>query len=300
MGRSAPVFDLRIASCHEYISRATRPRTVSETIGTQLQEAAVMSRMLTFHDAVWASACAAASAGRRADALASLAPLLSGAADVPERFVLLAHRLAGRVHTAAERYAKARKHLLAASKLDPRTAEIHFELGRAFENDPYGCDRRAARRFLRAVKLDPAQARFSAAAGRALVRINRVTAGVRRLLSAAAAAPTDAAVLAVVVDGLCDAGRVTAATGVVTKARFLAPGDTRVARLWDEVRYAAARRHQQRNRVVAGSRPVLLSFPRIAGQRRVTAGGGGIVRRDAGSRTAPHVGRLRAFRNELG
>src|SRR5437879_4719258 len=187
-----------------------------------------MSRMLTFHDAAWASARAAATSGRRADALAFLAPLLGGAADVPD-LALLAHRLAGRIHHAAERYAKARKHLLAAAKLDPDTAEIHYELGLAFESDPYGCDRRAARRFLRAAKLDPAQARFAAAAGRALVRINRVKAGVKRLLAAAELAPADAKVLAVVVEGLCDAGKVNAATVAVTKARFLAPGDTKVA-----------------------------------------------------------------------
>src|SRR5215211_371064 len=101
-----------------------------------------MSRTLTFHDAAWASARAAASAGRRADALAFLAPLLGGAPGVPDKLLLLEHRLAGRLHSAAERYGKARRHLLAAAKLDPGTAEIHYELGLAFESDPYGCDRR--------------------------------------------------------------------------------------------------------------------------------------------------------------
>ena len=105
-----------------------------------------MSRTLTFHDAAWASARAATTSGRRADALAFLAPLLGGATDVPRTSVLMAHSLAARVHHAAERYGKARRHLLAAAKLDPDTAEIHYEIGLAFESDPYGCDRRAARR----------------------------------------------------------------------------------------------------------------------------------------------------------
>lgn len=258
-----------------------------------------MSRTLTFHDAAWASARAAASSGRRADALAFLAPLLSGAADVPDKLALLAHRLAGRIHHAAERYGKARRHLLAAAKLDPDTAEIHYEIGLAFERDPYGCDRRAARRFLRAVKLDPTQARFAAAAGRASVRINRVRAGVQWLLVAAESAPSDATVLGVVVDGLCDAGKLKAARAVVTRARFLAPGEAKIARLWDEVRFAAARRSQARGKAGVGRGPVLLPFLRAAGEVRTTVAGGGVVRHDAGSRSAPHVGRLRAFRNEL-
>lgn len=257
-----------------------------------------MSRMLTFHDAAWASAKAAATAGHRADALALLAPLLNGA-GVPARRLLLAHRLAGRIHAAAERYGKARKHLLAAAKLDPTTAEIHYELGLAYENDPYGCDRRAARRFLRAAKLDPAQARFAAAAGRALVRIDRVRAGVKRLLAAAVMAPSDAAVLAVVVDGLCDAGKLKRAQTIVTKARFLSGGDAKIDQLRDEVRYATARQEQRRGRATVGRGPVLLPYLPVAGGTKATAGGG-IVRRDVGSRPAPHVGRLRAYRSERG
>lgn len=260
-----------------------------------------MSRMLTFHDAAWASARAAVSAGKRADALASLTPLVSGADEVPGHLVLLAHRLAGRIHYAAERYAMARRHLLAAAKLEPSVAEIHYELGLAFENDPYGCDSRAARRFRRAVKLDPSQARFAAAAGRALVRTDRVRAGVKWLLAAAQQAPADAAVLKVVVDGLCYAGKEKAAQAVVTKARFLAPGDAKIGRLWDEVRYARTQRTQRRGRpATVGRGPVLLPFLRVTGGSRSTAVGGGIVRRDAGSRAAPHVGRLRAYRNERG
>ena len=125
-----------------------------------------MSRMLTFHDAAWASARNCAAAGRRADALAFLAPLLSSP-DAPPRLVRLAHRLAGRLHAATQDYRMTRKHLLAAAKLDPNCAEVHYELGLAFERDPYGCDHRAARRFRKAVALLPKEPRYAAALGRA-------------------------------------------------------------------------------------------------------------------------------------
>jgi Flp pilus assembly protein TadD len=250
-------------------------------------EAAVMSTTLNFYDATWASARVAVTAGKRADALAFLSPLLN-ADDAPPRLVLLAHRLAGRLHYAAERYAKARRHLRTAAKLDPTVAEVHYELGLAFENDPYGCDRRAARRFLHAVKLDSSQPRFTAAAGRALVRINRVRAGVAHLLAAAKQAPADPAVLAVVVDGLCDAGRLKEAESVVSKARFLLPREPKIDRLREEVRYADARRAQGSSRVGVGG-PTVLPFLSATGSTRV-------VRRDLGSRPAPHFGTLRAYR----
>jgi Flp pilus assembly protein TadD len=250
-----------------------------------------MSRMLTFHDAAWASARDCAAAGRRADALAFLAPLLSSP-DAPPRLVLLAHRLAGRLHAAAQKYRLARKHLLTAAKLDPNCAEIHYEIGLAFERDPYGCDLRAARRFRKALVLDPKQPRYAAALGRALVRTNRVRTGVKWLTIAAAGAPADTAVLAVVVDGLCDAGRAQLARRIVAQARFLAPADRAVLKLWDDVRFAAAATMQGRKPAAVGRGPALLPFVRVVG--------GGVLRRDAASRSAPHLGRLRAYRTGQG
>ena len=255
-----------------------------------------MSRMLTFFDAAWASARDCATAGRRADALAFLAPFFTSP-DAPPRQALLAHRLAARLHAAGENYRKARKHLLTAEAADPGNAEVQYELGLAFESDPYGCDRRAARRFRAAVRLAPGNPRYEAALGRALVRIDRVRAGVRRLTAVAAAAPVDAALLKVVVDGLCDAGRVKRAGAIVAKARFLAPTNKAIRQVWDEVRFAAARAGQARQeRTTVGPRPKLLPFLRLVTGERTARGEGGVVRRDAASKAAPHLGRLRAFR----
>jgi Flp pilus assembly protein TadD len=252
--------------------------------------------MLTFHDAVWASARECAANGRRAEALTRLAPLLSSP-DTPPALLLLAHRLAARVRAAGENYRAARKHLFAAADLAPQTAEIHYELGVAFERDPYGCDRRAARRFRKAVKLNPREAKYAAALGRALVRINRVRAGVKYLRTAAELAPSSAVVLKVVADGLCDANRANEAARLVTKARFLAPADAKLRKLADDVRYAVAQQAQRcggGRKVGAG--PTMLPFLWVETGERGSPNAGGIVRRDTVSRVAPHMGRLRAFR----
>jgi tetratricopeptide (TPR) repeat protein len=218
--------------------------------------------------------------------------------DTPPELTLLAHRLAARLFGANQSYKRARKHLYAALMLDPDNAELHYELGQAFENDPYGCDWRAARRFRRAVALDP-QPTYQAAFGRALVRINRLRAGSAQLLEAADMAPIDAAVLQVVVEGLCDAGRAEAAYRVLAKARFLAPGDAAIRRLWEEVKFAVAQEAQGRTRRELRRGPTLLPFVCAeTGERPAAAGG--VVRQDAGSRTAPHLGRLRAYRAEQG
>jgi Flp pilus assembly protein TadD len=252
--------------------------------------------MLTFHDAAWASARDCAAAGRRADALAFLAPLLSSA-DVPTRLVRLAHRLAARLSAATQDYRMTRKHLLAAAKLDPNCAEVHYELGLAFERDPYGCDHRAARRFRKAVSLIPKEPRYAAALGRALVRTNRVRAGVTWLTIAATGAPADPAVLAVVTDGLCDAGRLRLARKLVAQARFLAPADRTIHKLWDDVNYAEAAAKSRKTTAI-GRGPALLPFLQVVRDDRST--GGGVIRRDLASRPAPHLGRLRAYRTEQG
>ena len=254
-----------------------------------------MSRMLTFHDAAWASARDCAAAGRRADALAFLAPLLSSP-DAPQRLVRLAHRLAARLYAATQNYRMTRKHLLAAAKLDPTCAEVHYELGLAFERDPYGCDRRAARRFRKAVMLVPKDPRYAAALGRALVRTNRVRAGVKWLTIAAAGAPADPGVMAVVTDGLCDARRPRLARKLVAMARFLVPADRAIRKLWDDVNYAAAAAQSQKVSVV-GRKPALLPFLQVVRDGQPT---GGVIRRDLASRSAPHLGRLKAYRTEQG
>ncbi len=226
-----------------------------------------MGMMLTFAEAAWTQARSSAVAGKRGPALAKLAPLLHSP-DVPARFRLLAHRLAARLHAAAGRYKACRKHLYSAFRLDGRAAEIHFEIGQAFEADPDGCDRRARRRFRLAVELAPRQPRYLAALGRAEVRLNRVKAGVALLREARDLAPTDATVLRVVFDGLMDAGKPAEARGLVDSLRFAAQADRDCARLVETGRF---RLGQQRR--TERARPRL---------RLARTGGGETWTRDAG------------------
>jgi Flp pilus assembly protein TadD len=248
-------------------------------------EAVVMSKTLSLLDAAWASARDFANAGRRADAHAILRSLM-GRPDLPAQCAIRAHRLAATLDLQVDRYRSARKHLVAAAKLDPRDAETHYQLGVAFGDDPYGCDERAARRFRRAAKLAPDNGEYWAALGRAAIRINRDRSGLKAIRRAVSLAPTDPSVLTVVVEALRDAGRVRFAWKVVCRARFLAPTNLELRKLWERVKFDLACSRQKNPHAVAAR---VLPFVCVVGR----GGESRRIRRDAGSNTGPHVGRFR-------
>ncbi len=255
-----------------------------------------MSRMLLFTYApAWAAAREFAAAGRRSEALAKLATVLSSP-NLPDDVAAAANRLAGELHLTAGRFANARRHLLAAAKLDPQNAELHHLIGVAFQDDPYGSDARAARRFQFAVELAPDNATFRAAFGLALVRLNRVRAGLTHADAAVALAPSDVAVLSVVVQAFREADRPDRGLKVISQALFLAPNDAGVRQLWSRVRFDVTQAEQAKSPKAKWlGKPTFLPFLRVNPSTPATPGEGGIVRHDLGVRPAPHFNRLRAY-----
>lgn len=255
-----------------------------------------MSRTLGLVHGGWATARELVRQGRRTDALVAVRRLLSRD-DVPAAVAAEAHRLAAELLIDRDRFGAARRHLKAAAGLEPRCATTFYLAGLAGERDPAGDDRRAAGRFKKASDLDPANATYRAAFGRAAVRAGCVTAGVRALVAAADMAPAELPVLRVVIDGLLSAGRVGAARRVAGNAKFRRPRCAAVAALWDRVRFETARRDQRSPRGVQDAhaaregRP-LLPFVRVFRADDAAPAGG--YRRDILSLPRPHLARLRA------
>lgn len=258
-----------------------------------------MSRRLAVIDDGLAAARSLARKGRRTEALAQAKRLLNRP-DLPVVAAADAHRVVAELLLDLERYATARRHLRAALALEPEHARTHFLMGLAFERDPHGDDLRAARRFRKASELVPANAAYRGAFGRAAVRCDRVKRGVRELLAASEAALKDAMLLEVVADGLIEAGKVRLAERIIVKARFLCPGSGEVRRLWERVRFAAARQGQRCGSSTQDAGPAreggvqLLPFLRVV---RSSPGGKtplANVRRDAISIPKPHLARLRS------
>jgi Flp pilus assembly protein TadD len=252
--------------------------------------------MLLFtHAPAWAAARELAAAGRRAEALAKLATVLRFP-GLPDDVAAAANRLAGELHLKVGRFAKARRHLLAAAELQPQNAELHHLIGVAFQDDPHGSDARAARRFKFAADLAPENATFRAALGLALVRLNRVGAGLKHTDAAVTLAPSDHAVLSVVVQAFREADRPERGLKVISQAMFLAPHDAGIRQLWNRVRFDVTQAEQARSPKAKWlGRPKFLPFLRVETPAIGTPAPGGIVRRDLGVRPTPHLNRLRSY-----
>lgn len=274
-----------------------------------------MSRTLTLIDDGWDSARALANRGQRAPALAQLTRLLTRP-DTPAALLAEGHRMAGELALELERYATARRHLKAAVALEPDNARVRYAMGLAWQDDPNGCDRRAAICFKKAAALDAANPRYRAAFGRAAARCGKVKRGVREMLAAAELAPGNLEVIRVIVGGLLELGRAREARQVVATARFLCPGNSELGGLCERVKFESARIAQLKTtkaaKIRGNTRPaqdahfatdgdrVTLPFVRLASDTDSSEAGpkaasaGGTVRRDTVSFPRPHFPRLQA------
>lgn len=261
-----------------------------------------MSRMLRLMDAGWASLQTKVASGSRDAALACLVRWLRRP-DLSPSVATEANILAGKLHLHLENYNQARRYLAMASKLDPTQGRIYYLWGLAYEQDPHGCLRRAARRFRAAVQRDPQNGLYRAAYGRALVRCDQRSRGVWQLRKAATAAPGRMSVVGLVVDGLLEARRFTLARRIVQHARFLNPRNPELIGLERRVRFEWAqclqrrttRQRQEAELATEGGRVVLpfirVSRPESTGKKQT-----GKVRYDVFSFPQPHFPHLRVRR----
>ena len=255
-----------------------------------------MSKMLTLTGDGLTVAARLFDLGQSTRAAGVLATLESGTETPADRVKVL--RAAAQVALTQERFRKARKLLREAIALAPADAALWHDLGRAYEDDPHGSDRQAARRYKKATTLNADDPKHRAALGRAMVRINETTSGVKVLLRAAAAAPADAEVLGVVVEGLREAGRAEDAFRLLSKARFLAPADTRIERLWNRARFDLLAEEQRGN--AAPPAPRVIPMLRVFSDAPQKAPERNTARRDYGHTPTSHIARLRAFRGDRG
>lgn len=280
-----------------------------------------MSRTLTLIDAGWESVQLLVERGQRANALDQLTRLLARP-DVPAAILADGHRLAGELAVELGKYATARRHLKAAAALEPKHAGTRYAMGRAWEEDPDGCDRRAAICYKKATMLDAANPLYRVAFGRSAARCGKLKRGTSEMLAAVEAATNDLAVIRVAVSGLLEAGKIEEARHVIAKARFLNAGNSELAGLWERVKFESARlsqrkmtrpatthtntRYAQDAHFATDGDRVTLPFVRLVtdadssstSTKGTTGGaggnGGGTVRRDTASFPRPHLTRLHA------
>jgi Flp pilus assembly protein TadD len=241
-----------------------------------------MSDLLAFQEALWTTAKSAASQGRFNQALCHLKPLLHDSNN--RRLSLLAHRLAGRIYVNLEKFSHARKMFRAAIKLMPLCDQTWFDLGQAFEFDPYGCDRRAAKCYRKASRLKPTEAKYYAAFGLALVRLNRLKMAFTQLREAKRLAGQDANTLKLIVSAYLEANRPEMADEVLKPLRFST--DRSIQKLLKSVQHALTAVGQRRPNPKMPNRVV--PFLQVVSDAPVVIREGGIIRHDFGNKPAPH------------
>ena len=194
-----------------------------------------MSKMLSLPFHAWLRARS------RADGSRQRLEQVVAMADLPAEELALAHRMLAEHCVRAGHFAKARSQLRSALRLNPNCAATSILLARAWEDDPYGSDRKAASAYRRATKLDANSAIAWAALGRACVRINGDAIAIKSVRRAIQLAPADESVLTIVVDALREMGKLKAALRIATRARFRNPKSKVIRELGDRVRFEMAR-----------------------------------------------------------
>lgn len=246
-----------------------------------------MSELLAFQEALWAKAKKAAQQGHFQQTLRLLKPILRTSDH--SRLTILAQRLAGRVFAQLQRFASARKFLRRALQGRDTCHESWYDLGQAYELDPYGCDRRAAQCYRRAMKLQPESAKYQAAYGLALVRANRLKKAFQHLQQARLIAPDCLQVLPTIVTAYLEADRPDLAEELLREVRFRAAKNPAIQDLVRKVRYATSRCAVRPNQPKLSQRVLPLLRVSTSPEASPTTGVGVILRQDFASAGQPHL-----------
>jgi Tfp pilus assembly protein PilF len=150
------------------------------------------------------------------------------------------------IHLRRRDFAQARRHLHVALVLQPDSAEHHHLMGVALEDDPDVDPRRAGHHYRKAVDLEPSNAEYQVAYGQYLLDLGKTTAGLRRLERAVELTPDDGQYAQHLALAYASADQFDKARRVALHALFRNPDDSRLRRLWDDLRFQEARQAQRR------------------------------------------------------
>ncbi|MCS6976618.1 MAG: hypothetical protein NZM31_06355 [Gemmatales bacterium] len=196
--------------------------------------------------------------------------------------------LLAEIHLRRREYAQARRHLHVALAYRPDNAQYHFMMAVALEDDPEADPRRALYYFRKAARLDPTNPEYFAAWGSFLINQGRIRLGLRRLEKAVELAPEDAQYVQQLALGWVALRNFEKARRVALHGLFRNPDDSRLRRLWDEIRWHEARHRQHQERLNRFREPIVIPLPtRSDTPQRTNQTEGTTVRLDPPSCT-PH------------
>jgi tetratricopeptide (TPR) repeat protein len=257
-----------------------------------------MSRMLNLVDELLSRSRRLQQFGRHDEAFNVLTRLATFP-DLPARARQEAEARLGELCLRERKYKRARRHLRAALRHQPKNARYHYLLAHAFARGSAADMSRALDHYRLSLELKPGRPARLCAVGLLLVRLGLSARGLQYLRQAIQFAPEDVAILRKVVKGMQLANRAAEARQLLFGARFRRPHDRELTALCHNLQFDQLRKDQQisRQRVANVNRNalVLLPFVRAEGEAMPTRRAR-IVRQDGPSGTPPPRGLLRVRR----
>jgi Tfp pilus assembly protein PilF len=193
-----------------------------------------------------------------------------------------AHMLLADWEMKHHRLRRCRLHLREALKLQPNDAEAHYRYAEALDTDMHAEPYRAWKAIRRALHLNREEAKYWALYGQVALRMNQPKKALWAFRQASQFKRLGTDVFADVLDGLCALNRKKEAYARLIAARFQAPHDQGIQRVWEEFQLGEICRAQEAD---AGNH--ILPFPTTTNEEQPA-----IVRRDRGSKATPHLFRL--------
>ena len=227
--------------------------------------------------------------GRTRDALHflhRLAKFQSLPADIAEE----TQALLADIRLSRGKYARARRHLVAALVYQPDSAWYHYLLGSALASDERGDRHRAAEHYEKAIALDPDNPQFLSEFGILALRLGRTDEGLQCLKKAVKLAPNDPELVERLAEGLREENRADEGRRELQFAMFRNPRNSAFRQLYNEFQFRLLHDNQSLRWRTSDSAndtagPIFLPFVRLITENSK----GQSVRRDPPSRvSSPH------------
>ncbi len=222
-----------------------------------------MSRTLKLADELLALGRSYSRLGRDGEALRVLGKL-AGFGGLPEAVAEEAGSHLAELYFRRHNYPKARRQLAAGLARRPNNARFHFLMATNLMEDEEGDLERALQHYPLAARLEPRNADYHCDYGRCLLAVGDESEGLKQLRKAVGLAPEEVKHVRQLALAELEAGRADQARRTVLALLFRRPRDPHVKKLWDDLRFEAARLAQGAERarwsLATDSEPVLLRF----------------------------------------
>jgi Tfp pilus assembly protein PilF len=250
-----------------------------------------MSRTLNFVDCLLARGRQYQEQGCTNAAL-NLLTRVSGLRTLTAETAIEVHARLAELHLRNGEYGQARRHLAVALAAKPRSAELHYCMALAFDQDEESDPQEACHHYRTSLKIEPNQPNCLSDFGLLILSFGETDEGLKALRKAVKLAPDDPEILGKLIEGLCELDQTDEARKTLQAARFRNSHDDRFRQLWTDFQYQQLYAGQDSVREAhwrypTEEQPRVLPFVRPARRKTSRVAKGKVIRQDGPSTPAP-------------